>query len=196
MKPKDIVIAAILIIIIASLVSGCGTTQKSANQVQPVVSGSVQNAVKKAAAVGKNIKMDFISEKSDNQVKVKIYLDNPSAQPVTSVQSWLSFDPNVISGKEINTKNSEFSLSAPYEQDFDNTNGLVMLGRSNPTPVTDKKLFVAEVIFDLLKNETVMVNAYDYRDDLTGHTSVNMMLDGKPYNILQKPESPALIIQK
>jgi hypothetical protein len=40
-----------------------------------------------------------------------------------------------------------------------------------------------------------MIDVYDYRENLDGHTSVNVMVEGTPHNILKKPESPALIIQ-
>ena len=84
---------------------------------------------------------------------------------------------------------------APYDNDFDNENGLVMLGRSNPDPVTDQVIDVAEMVFDIVGEGTVMIEAYDYREDLTGHTSANTIIDEKPYNILIKPESPALVIE-
>jgi hypothetical protein len=54
---------------------------------------------------------------------------------------------------------------------------------------------VAEVVFELATDAVTMVDFYDYKTDLSGHVSVNIMLDGTPYNVLLAPESPALIIQ-
>jgi hypothetical protein len=71
-----------------------------------------------------------------------------------------------------------------------------MIGRSNGEPVSTPTISVAKVVFELLTDGTAMVDAYDYQNDLGGHISANMMLDGVPYNVLIKPESPALIIQK
>ena len=70
----------------------------------------------------------------------------------------------------------------------------MMLGRSNSTPVTDKTIHVAVATFDVLDEEGATIDAYDYREDLTGHTSANTVTDGKAYNILVKPDSPAHII--
>ncbi|MFC1734453.1 hypothetical protein ACFL6I_29495, partial [candidate division KSB1 bacterium] len=72
---------------------------------------------------------------------------------------------------------------------------LVMIGRASPEPIISKDIHVAKVIFDIEKEETTMIDVYDYREDLTGHTSVNAIVDGKPYNILIKPDSPTLIIE-
>ncbi len=84
---------------------------------------------------------------------------------------------------------------ALYDNTFDNENGLVMLGRANPDPITNPSIHVAEVIFDVVGEGTIMINAHDYREDVTGHVSVNTIIDEKPYNILIKPDSPALVIE-
>jgi len=203
MKPKDIIIAALVIIILSSFLNGCALIEKkSATNEKPAQAetvkpaSDVQDLVKKGEAVMKDAELVLQAEKQENQVTIKISLDNPSKKPITSVQAWLSFDPAVIQGKEVNTTGSSFTIPAPYDNSFDNKNGLVMLGRSNAEPVTAENMLVAEAVFDLVKNETVLVNAYDYREDLSGHTSVNIILDGKPYNILLAPDSPALVIQK
>jgi len=203
MKPKNIAIATLLILIASTLLNGCETIKLSTEK-KPAASENVgapsasqiQELVKKAEAVKKEVKMVFEADKGDNQLTVKIKLDNPNQKPITSVQAWLSFDPQILQGKKLNTADSAFALVAPYDNAFDNTNGLVMLGRSNQKPITDKTITVADVVFDLVKNETVMLEVYDYRDDLNGHTSANTIVDGKPYNVLIKPESPALVIEK
>jgi len=203
MKPKNIAIAAVLILVFSVLLSGCKISAvlpeekpATAETVGTIDTARIEELVKKAEAVKKEVKMVFEADKGDNQLTVKIKLDNPNQKPITSVQAWLSFDPKILQGKKLNTADSAFALVAPYDNAFDNTNGLVMLGRSNQKPITDKTITVADVIFDLAKNETVMLEVYDYRDDLNGHTSVNTIVDGKPYNVLIKPESPALVIEK
>jgi hypothetical protein len=195
MKPKDIVIAAVLIIIIATLFNGCGASE---NAVKPAANqnAAIQQIVKKAESVSKDVKMVLTGKKNGSQLTVKITLDNPKQKPITSVQTWLGFDADKLQGKQIDTSKTAFSLMAPYANTFDNKNGLVMLGRSSSTPITDKTIEVADVVFDVTAQETIMIDAYDYRDDLTGHTSVNTIVEGLPYNILIKPESPALVINK
>ncbi len=199
MKPKDILIATALILTLSSLLTGCKLieTQAPAKQATKPAPPKInlEKVVKKALAAKKEVSMIFKSEKSENQVTVTVSLENPKNKPITSIQSWLSFDATKLQGKEINTKNSAFELMAPYDNTFDNENGLVMIGRSNPDSITDSSIQVVEVVFDVIAEGAVMIDAYDYRDDLTGHTSVNTVLDNKPYNILIKPDSPALIIE-
>ena len=207
MKPKEIVIATEVIILLSSILGGCGLIEKSSSddglipvssekQAEKPKPQSVNDLVSTARAVTKEVKLILDNEKSDDELKIVIKLDNPNNKPITSVQSWLSYNPEDLKGKEIDTKNSAFSLTAPYSNTFDENNGLMMLGRSNPNPVTDESIIVAKVIFEVLKDTTIAVDAYDYREDLSGHTSVNVLVDGTPYNILIKPESPTLIIEK
>jgi hypothetical protein len=42
----------------------------------------------------------------------------------------------------------------------------------------------------------VFVDVYDYQEDLSGHASANVVINNVPYNVMVKPESPALIIEK
>ena len=85
--------------------------------------------------------------------------------------------------------------SAPYDNGFDNEKGLVMIGRASSTKQFKKSLKVATVTFDIISEGTLMIDSYDYRNDLSGHTSANSLIDGKPYNILIKPNSPALAVE-
>ena len=200
MKAKDILIATALILTISSLLTGCKLIETQAPEEQATKPAppkiNLEKIVKKALAAKKEVNMILTAEKSENQVTVTVSLENPKNKPITSIQSWLSFDAAKLQGKEINTKNSAFELMAPYDNTFDNENGLVMIGRSNPNPITDSSIQVVEVVFDVVADAVVMIEAYDYRDDLTGHTSVNTILEDRPYNILKKPDSPALIIEK
>lgn len=208
MKTKNILIATGLILILGTFLNGCQLAEKIGLELPESISGEkatakkprlpkphVEALVQKAAAAKKEVEMVLKAEKEGAEIKVKITLSNPNQKPVTSVQSWLSFNPAKLQGASIDTSATAFSLMAPYDNTFDNEEGLVMLGRANPESITEKEIVVAEVVFDIAESGTTMIDTYDYRDDLTGHTSVNTVIDGKPYNILIKPESPALIIE-
>ena len=190
MQKTKILIAAPMIILISSLFSGC--IQRSAEE------ASIHNAAVKSLQqvqdVTKEVDLVLVAEREGDQVTVKVILDNPEEKPITSVQSWLSYNTKALEGIKIDFSNSDFLLSAPYENTFDEFFGLVMIGRGTNEAITAKSITVAEVVFDLIADGTTMVDVYDYQTNLTGHASVNMMLDGFPYNILKKPESPALII--
>lgn len=152
--------------------------------------------VKKAQAVHKDAMLNLDFEINGSEVMVTISIENPSRKPITSVQTWLSYDVNKLKGKSLDTSNSSFQLQAPYDNTFDRVNGLLMLGRSHSEPITDEMITVATVTFELLDEGGATLEAYDYRGDLTGHTSANTVVDGKPFNVLLKPGSPLLIIQE
>ncbi|MBN2096000.1 hypothetical protein JW752_01220 [Candidatus Peregrinibacteria bacterium] len=199
MKAKDILIATALILTLSSLLNGCALLpqEKASEATQPPAPKiNVEKLAEKARAAQKSVNLAFKAEREEGQVTVTINLNNPEGKPITSVQSWLSFDPNRLYGKEIKTDDSAFSLIAPYNNTFDNENGLMMLGRANPDPLTDKTIKVAEVVFDVRGEGATMIDVYDYQDDLSGHASANSIIEGKPYNLLKKPNSPALIIEK
>ncbi len=197
MQTKDILIATALILTLSSLLNGCDLLTLPEKQASaPAQPATPSIDLEKARAVHKTVNIAMKAEAADNQVTVRILLNNPDNKPVTSVQSWLSFDPEYLQGREIDTSESAFSLMAPYDNTFDNENGLVMLGRANPEPVTDKNSQVAEVVFDRKKSGVTMIDVYDYQQDLSGHASANSLASGKPYNILKKPASPALIVEK
>ncbi len=208
MKPKDIIIAAALILTLSSFLSGCQLIESNnetamkpaaesvmkAEVKKPRIPQRTQELIAKAEEVKKEVKMTFETEEKDGQIEVSIYLENTAKKAITSVQTWLSFNPELIEGLKMKTSDSAFTLPAPYKNGFDNESGLMMLGRSNPDVITDTKIFVAVATFKVKTEGVAVVDIYDYREDLTGHTSVNTLVDGEPYNILIKPESPAFAV--
>lgn len=194
MKPKELVIATALILLFSAVVSGCQVVEPSSagKEARKTI---IEEFVMKAVAAKKEVRLSLKAVREGAQVRVTVNLENPNLKPITSTQAWLSFDPALLQGKSINVKDSAFSLMAPYDNTFDNETGLAMLGRANPKPLTDKTIKVAELVFDAAKDGTAMVDAYDYQDDLSGHTSANVLVSGKPFNILLKPTSPLLIIE-
>lgn len=194
MKPKELLIATALILLFSTLLSGCQLVEQPGSG-KTVKKTFIEEFVMKAVAAKKEVRLSLKAVRDGTQVKVSVTLENPNLKPITSAQTWLSFDPALLQGKSLNAKDSAFSLMAPYDNAFDNKNGLVMLGRANPKPITDKTIKVAELVFDSVKGGTAMVDGYDYQDDLSGHTSANVLVSGKPFNILLKPDSPLLIIE-
>ena len=191
MNPTKVIIATAMIIFLSSFLNGC-TSEKEVNLRESAGIKTIQLAKK----IEKDVTMQLETERNDNQISVIITLDNPKQKSISSAQNWLGFNPNKLQGKKINVDSSPFTITAPYENNFDNKNGLVMIGRANNQPITDQAIYVAEVIFEIIETGTTMIEAYDYQDDLSGHTSVNILIDDIPYNVLVKPESPALVIQQ
>ena len=161
----------------------------------PSVSTNSSSArIGQAKEVVKSVSLDVSSIEEDGEVIVTISIQNPENKPVTSAQTWLAYNPESLVGKTIDFENSAFELAAPYATEFDPVNGLISIGRSTSMPITDSVIEVAKVIFEKTAEGATMLDVYDYRPDLSGHFSVNMMLEGTPYNILKNPDTPVLII--
>ena len=191
MKPSKIIIATAILILLSSLLSGCSLVSTN----QAVRPSAGEQKIEAIRQVKKSVTMKLLAEREGNQVRVRINLENPERKPVTSVQSWLSYDPRVLTGVKVDATESPFALTAPYDNTFDAVSGVVMVGRSNGIPITDPNITVATVVFTMAQKGVTMVDVYDYKADLSGHASVNIMEQGTPYNILVKPQSPALIIE-
>ncbi|MBI5411702.1 hypothetical protein HZA43_00830 [Candidatus Peregrinibacteria bacterium] len=168
--------------------NGCG--QSNDPKQHPLL-----GAVYEQLTVKRDVELFASAERKDKDVVVTITLHNLSQKPITSVQSWLSYDPKQLKAKTIKVDNSAFTLTAPYENQFDNDKGLVRLGRANNKPISDVRIMVAQVTFERLTNQIAMLNFYDYQTSLTGHTSVNMLVNNVPYNVLKEPINPAVVIR-
>lgn len=192
MKPQRLIIATLMIMAMLSALSGC-TPEKIADN------GTLHSVAKAfnqlAQEVQKDVTLKLDSYRDGKEVVVTVSLENPKGKKLTSVQSWLAYNPQDLKGKGIKVTDSAFDLAEPRTEIFDSENGLVMLGRASTAGATEKILKVAEVRFEVLKNETTLIDAYDYRTDLSGKTSANIVYEGTPYNVMLKPVNPVLIIQ-
>lgn len=182
MSSLKIIIAAGIVLAASNLLTGCAPAEPSEVGIK---------RLEEAQEMKKTVQLSLTADETDPEnIVVQVILDNPERKPLTSAQSWLAYNPRVLQGISINTKNSAFELEAPYRNDFDHEAGLVMIGRSSAFPVTDERIIVAEILFERLSDGVLMIEAYDYKQDLSGHTSANMMQNGEPVNILLKPQSP------
>ena len=181
-----IIIAATIVLIASNLLVGCTSEASEAGL----------KRLEEAQEMKKTVSLYLVAKEDTSDAVVQVVLDNPEKKPITSVQSWLAYNPEVLKGVSLNTEDSAFELEAPYDNDFDDEAGLVMIGRSSAKPVRDEKIMVAEIHFERTGEGAAMIEAYDYRQDLTGHTSANMMQNGTPVNILLKPQVPLPIISQ
>ena len=132
-----------------------------------------------------------------DEFEVEILLNNPGLQNVVSVRTWLEYDPAVLEGVSIDTQGSVFGLSAPGENEFGTEEGLVKIGRSNISGgFSESQTLIATVKFKVLKdsNRPALVSAYNYQDSKLGHTSVNIIDQGFPVNILGSEPAFASIL--
>ena len=124
---------------------------------------------------------------------VDIVLKNPGLQNVISVRSWLTYDPALLEALNIDTSASLFTLAAPGEDVISSSEGRVKIGRSNITGgFSEAETTVATVSFKVLAayEGNATIDFYDYQVSELGHTSVNIIDQGFPLNILsEEPES-------
>lgn len=150
--------------------------------------------VAKALEKSVTLKMEVISNAED-RLHVQLLLENPKQTPITSVESWVSYSPKQLKGMRMEVDEELFELIAPYENGFDDDNGLLKFGRSTATPLTDERVVLAELWFEKATSDAAILDAYDYQYDLSGHQSVNMMHEGEPVNMLLKPHTPLLVVR-
>jgi hypothetical protein len=131
--------------------------------------------------------------KIGDEFDVEVVLKNPGLQNVISVRSWLEYNTNVLEAVSINTDTSPFTLSAPGETDISKDEGFVKLGRSNISGgYAQAEAKIATVHFKVITPYAIktLIEPYDYQVTELGHTSVNIVDQAFPINILsEEPES-------
>ncbi|MBI5411703.1 fibronectin type III domain-containing protein [Candidatus Peregrinibacteria bacterium] len=127
------------------------------------------------------------------EIALDVVVKNPGKQNIVSVRTWLKYDIARLEGVAIDAKDSPFTLVAPGEDEFDATQGQVKLGRANISGgVNMEEIKVAAVRFKVKTAEpiTTTIGFYDYQVSELGHTSINVIDNGFPVNLLNKaPES-------
>lgn len=128
-----------------------------------------------------------------DEFDVTLTLKNPGLQNVISVRSWLEYNTNVLEAVSINTDTSPFTLSAPGETEISKDEGFVKLGRSNISGgYAQAEAKVATIHFKVITPYAIktLIEPYDYQLTELGHTSVNIVDQFFPINILaEEPES-------
>lgn len=189
MKTIKILIAGVLVLLAASTLTGCKPGNRSVSEIGI-------KRISAAREIKKSVSLAPVVTQDKEGILVRLMLNNPEKKPITSVQTWLTYNPKVLQGVSIDTKKTPFELTAPDGNGFDQNAGLVMIGRSTAKAVADTDISVAEVRFKKIGEGAVMIETYDYRSDLSGHTSANMMDNGTPINLLVKPQIPLVIVNQ
>jgi hypothetical protein len=108
MKPKDLIIATALILLLGSLLAGCEVTAPKSGSTAKKT--AIEEFVLKAVAAKKEVNLVLKADRQGKQVTVTVNLENPNLKPITSVQAWLSYDPAKLQGKTVDAKDSAFDL--------------------------------------------------------------------------------------
>lgn len=187
MNSFKIIIAAGVIIIASNALSGC--SQENSNGITMSELGMARIEAATEFQKTATIELKEVSKK-ENEVQFQLIMNNPENKPITSVESWLSYNPKLLKGINFRAHEDNFELMAPYMNGFDSEKGLVMFGRSAATPVSQEYIILADLTFETLSDQVITLDAFDYQYDLSGHNSVNMMREKEPLNIMLKPASP------
>lgn len=151
----------------------------------------VENETQRESALGHNYGEEF---------SVDIYIKNPSQQKIISAQTWLEYDKAKLEVVKIDTSNSAFDFVAPGENQFDQTKGLIKIGRSSiGTQTNVPELFVANISFKVITKYQgkAVLKFYDYQLSESGHTSVRVMEDNFPVNVLENaPKAFAISVNQ
>jgi hypothetical protein len=185
MKVLNTTLSGLLIVISVMLLFGCKS--------EPEASASVTR-IQTAQQFKKDVELKLEQATDSESVALNVFLLNPSSKAITSYQLWLSYKPEDLRGVKMDVNEDLFPLTAPYKTGFVQEKGLLKLGRATESPVNSERIKVATIEFEKMGEGAAMIEAYDYQIDLSGHTSVNTVQNGVPYNILKQPGVPLLII--
>ena len=124
-----------------------------------------------------------------NELSIDVMINNPDRKNVISARTWFTYNPAHLEAVEIDTKDSLFTLVAPGEDVIEESEGLIKIGRSNIAGgVGTAEAKVATVRFKVItpKAITTSIEFYDYQVSELGHTSLNVIENDFPVNILVK----------
>ncbi len=139
------------------------------------------------------LELRLTPDESEN-IRVEIWLKNPDQKPITSVRSFLTYDPDVLAGSEILIpQDSLFTIVAPGEQEFDALRGIAKIGISSAENkvVTDSEILVATALFTSKQKTFTTIDFYNPGN--TGHTLVLAKTADGFHDILQTPSIPTLL---
>jgi hypothetical protein len=163
-----------------------------------VLSIYIGNAIVSAqqADAGLEFEPSVSEARVGDEFDVAVMLSNPGAQNIISVRSWLAYNPDILEAVSIVTDDSPFTLSAPGETDISQNEGRVKLGRSNISGgFNGNEVTFATVRFRVKTPYAVeaLIEPYNYQMNELGHTSVNIISQGFPVNILGEEPEPARV---
>lgn len=183
-------------LITAPFLTGCfHQAEKTSESQYPSAPSQALELAQISPETEKDVELALKAGQEENRITVQVTLQNPSQKPIASAQAWLSYNPQVLRGISAQIDSSVLDIPAPYVTGFDPVLGVIKLGAATSAPVTDTVIPVATLVFEKTGEGVTTLDAYDYRDSLSGHTSANVLIENKPYNVLKKPVTPLLIIQ-
>jgi len=157
---------------------------------------NLKQMIETANKYQKSAEIYLISSQNKDEMILDIMIKNHDMAAIQSARSWLVYNPEYIEVLDINTELSDFDLSVAGENEINKKLGLIMLGRSKAgESLTNLDIKVGTLVLKVKKPGMSIIDFYDYNIAQDGHVQANVVQDGRSVNILNKPKSPALLIQ-
>ncbi len=124
--------------------------------------------------------------RSGDIVDVDIVLTTMDPQAVSTVRSWLKYDPTQLEARSVEIFADVLPQPIPGEQSIDAVQGLIKIGGGTDGKLNATEARVARVTFRVI-NTTVNSNIFfeNYKQDGTGETAVLKETDGGPVQLMQ-----------
>lgn len=130
---------------------------------------------------------------TDGTFRVGIVISNPHRESITSVRSWVSFQPAALAVDALRIEDERFSLVAPGEWEVAEGDGLMKIGLATPEPVRDGEILLASFRAAADPELRSPLTFYDWRADGKGHTTVlKVKVNGDVTPLLLPPTSLTL----
>ena len=151
---------------------------------------SISFSINASAADANDTDLKLLTVVNDEESLIlDVFVINNLQNPISSVQSWLSFDTSVLKCADVDTRDSDFELLAPGEGKCEGEK--VSIGMSTLSDgLTSEKIFVARVEFEKLSLRSTEISFDNFNLDDNSNVSIRTFQDGFPVNVLtEKPES-------
>ncbi len=122
---------------------------------------------------------------------IDIILVSLKPEEVSTVRSWLKYDPNQLEARSIELTPASLPQPIPDEQSIDQAQGIIKIGGGTNGKLTSKEAVVARVTLRILGSTTMPVLAFhNFKPDGSGETSVTHEAGGKMTSLmLAKPSA-------
>jgi len=114
----------------------------------------------------------FLPQATGTPMKIDLVIENPKREMITSVRAKLKFNSEDILVTDLDTQDSDFNLAAPNENDIDEDEGTVMIGRSfTGGSKSNQEFFVGTLTISALKNGAKL-EFMNFQDTELGDTGI------------------------
>lgn len=105
-------------------------------------------------------------------IKIDLVIENPKREMISSVRAKLKYNTEEIEISDLDTQDSDFSLAAPNENDIDEEEGTVIIGRSFTGESRSDEEFLIGTLTIAAKTAESDIDFLNYQDTELGDTGI------------------------